>query len=65
MTIGSTTNLLSMHKTGPLTFALTNTGQLRLVTVLYRHPLSAGGAAKSLRIYGRKCFPYEFNAAGL
>ena len=53
-----------MHKTGPLTFQITDAGDARHITVLYRHPLSAGTAAKNLRVYGRKCFPYELAASG-
>ena len=34
------------------------------ITVGYRHPMSEKTAAKDLRIVGRKCFPYELEAAG-
>ena len=34
------------------------------ITVGYRHPMSEKTAAKDLRIVGRKCFPYELDAAG-
>lgn len=34
------------------------------VTVAYRHPMSEKTAAKDVRIIGRKCFPYELEAAG-
>lgn len=34
------------------------------ITLGYRHPMSEKTAAKVLRIVGRKCFPYELEAAG-
>ena len=34
------------------------------ITVAYRHPMSEKTAAKDIRIIGRKCFPYELEAAG-
>ncbi len=34
------------------------------ITLGYRHPMSEKTAAKDLRIVGRKCFPYELEAAG-
>jgi hypothetical protein len=34
------------------------------ITMSYRHPMSEKLAAKELRIIGRKCFPYELEAAG-
>jgi len=34
------------------------------VTVAYRHPMSEKTAAKDVRVVGRKCFPYELEAAG-
>ena len=34
------------------------------IAVAYRHPMSEKTAAKDVRIIGRKCFPYELEAAG-
>ena len=34
------------------------------ITLGYRHPMSEKTAAKDLRVVGRKCFPYELEAAG-
>ncbi|MGI4881373.1 MAG: hypothetical protein ACRYG4_28260 [Janthinobacterium lividum] len=34
------------------------------LAVAYRHPMSESTAAKDIRIVGRKCFPYELEAAG-
>lgn len=34
------------------------------ITTAYRHPMSEKTAAKVVRIVGRKCFPYELEAAG-
>lgn len=34
------------------------------LTLSYRHPMSEKTAAKLIRMVGRKCFPYELEAAG-
>ena len=34
------------------------------LTMSYRHPMSEKTAAKVVRMIGRKCFPYELEAAG-
>ncbi len=34
------------------------------ITLGYRHPMSEKTAAKLIRMIGRKCFPYELEAAG-
>lgn len=36
----------------------------RHINIHYRHPMSKDAAAKWTRIIGRKCFPYELDAAG-
>jgi hypothetical protein len=65
ITVGSTTNIFGMRRTGPLTFEIIDAGDVRHISVLYRHPLSAKAAAMNLRQFGRKCFPYELSASGL
>ena len=55
---------LFIHYQPFLYFDLTEVGGNRLITVRYRHPFSKGLAAKNLRQVGRKCFPYELDAAG-
>jgi hypothetical protein len=47
-----------------LNFDITETDGTRHIVVNYRHPMSKEGAAKWTRIVGRKCFPYELEAAG-
>ena len=47
-----------------LFFDITEAGDNRLINIHYRHPMSKGAAAKWTRIIGRKCFPYELEAAG-
>jgi hypothetical protein len=47
-----------------LYFDITEAGDNRQINIHYRHPMSKGAAAKWTRIIGRKCFPYELEAAG-
>lgn len=47
-----------------LYFDITQADGNRLIGIHYRHPMSKGAAAKWTRIVGRKCFPYELEAAG-
>jgi hypothetical protein len=47
-----------------LFFDITDASENRLISIHYRHPLSKGVAAKWTRVIGRKCFPYELEAAG-
>jgi len=45
-------------------FDITEADGNRQIGIHYRHPMSKGAAAKWTRIVGRKCFPYELEAAG-
>lgn len=47
-----------------LYFDITETDGNRHIGIHYRHPMSKEAAAKWTRIVGRKCFPYELEAAG-
>jgi hypothetical protein len=55
---------LFIHTKPTLYFDITDQGDARHIVIQYRHPMSKGTAAKTLRIIGRKCFPYELDAAG-
>lgn len=55
---------LLIHSAPTLYFDITDLGENRQIAINYRHPMSKGTAAKQLRIVGRKCFPYELEAAG-
>lgn len=55
---------LLIHTQATLYFDIVDDGQDRHIMVRYRHPMSKGTAAKYTRIIGRKCFPYELEAAG-
>lgn len=46
-----------------LYFDITEADGNRHIVVGYRHPMSKEAAAKWTRIVGRKCFPYELEAA--
>jgi len=58
------TRSLFLHTKPTLYFDISEQGDTRHIIVQYRHPMSRGTAAKQLRIVGRKCFPYELDAAG-
>lgn len=47
-----------------LYFDITEADGNRHIGIHYRHPMSKETAAKWTRIIGRKCFPYELDAAG-
>ena len=47
-----------------LYFDITQADGNRVIGIHYRHPMSKEAAAKWTRIVGRKCFPYELEAAG-
>lgn len=47
-----------------LFFDITKAEDAQHINIHYRHPMSKGAAAKWTRIIGRKCFPYELEAAG-
>jgi hypothetical protein len=47
-----------------LYFDITEADGNRNIGIHYRHPMSKDAAAKWTRIIGRKCFPYELEAAG-
>lgn len=47
-----------------LYFDITEVGGDRHIGIHYRRPMSKEGAAKWTRNVGRKCFPYELDAAG-
>lgn len=47
-----------------LYFDVTEAGDNRQINIHYRHPMSKEAAAKWTRMVGRKCFPYELEAAG-
>jgi hypothetical protein len=53
-----------IHQAAKLYFDITDGGDVRHINIHYRHPMTKGTAAKNLRIVGRKCFPYELDAAG-
>ncbi len=55
---------LLIHYQPTLYFDMTDDGTNRNIAIRYRHPMSKGTAAKMLRMVGRKCFPYELDAAG-
>ena len=47
-----------------LYFDITEAEGNRNLNIHYRHPMNKSAAAKWTRIVGRKCFPYELEAAG-
>lgn len=47
-----------------LYFDITEAEETRHIKIHYRHPMSAESASKYLRNVGKKCFPYELEAAG-
>jgi hypothetical protein len=47
-----------------LYFDITKVDGNNHIVIHYRHPMTKGTAAKWTRIVGRKCFPYELEAAG-
>ena len=55
---------LFIHYDPALYFDITDIDGTRHIMLRYRHPMSKSGAAKNLRVIGRKCFPYELDAAG-
>jgi hypothetical protein len=56
---------MNLFKRAPVEYwNITPKGGVNHVTVAYRHPMSEKTAAKDIRIVGRKCFPYELEAAG-
>jgi hypothetical protein len=55
---------LLIHFPPTLYFDLTEVDGNRRIDVRYRHPMTKGAAAMRLRMTGRKCFPYELEAAG-
>ncbi len=55
---------LFIHYQPTLYFDISEVDGNRQINVRYRHPMSKGNAAKMLRMIGRKCFPYELEAAG-
>jgi len=55
---------LFIHYDPALYFDLTDVDGTRHIVLRYRHPISKEAAAKNLRVIGRKCFPYELEAAG-
>jgi hypothetical protein len=61
-TIKYPNSLLFGHST--LYFDITESDGNRHINIHYRHPMSKGAAAKWTRVIGRKCFPYELDAAG-
>lgn len=63
MRYGERTTLF-IHYQPTLYFDISDDGATRHIVVRYRHPMSKNNAAKVLRQVGRKCFPYELEAAG-
>jgi hypothetical protein len=55
---------LFIHRPPTLYFDISEDGPNRVIVIRYRHPMSKGTAAKMLRHVGKKCFPYELEAAG-
>lgn len=47
-----------------LYFDITEADGNRHIGIHYRHPMNKAAAAKWTRVIGRKCFPYELEAAG-
>ena len=47
-----------------LYFDITEADSNRHINIHYRHPMTKETAAKILRKVGKKCFPYELDAAG-
>ncbi|WBO24350.1 hypothetical protein [Sphingomonas abietis] len=47
-----------------LYFDITDVDGNRNIGIHYRHPMNKKAAAKWTRMVGRKCFPYELDAAG-
>lgn len=61
-TIKYPNSIIMGHPT--LYFDLTEAEGNRHILIHYRHPMSKEAAAKWTRMVGRKCFPYELEAAG-